>query len=351
MLSLALLSVLTAGPASIKSADKSAGGLEETFAKVDPTVVTVRVSTKTFTENERGAIMAMQIFTGSGVLVHGEGFIVTAAHVVEDAEQIELHWADGFKTSARVITLSRTEDLALLKADATPKNAVVAVVGDSNALKVGQRLFAIGAPYGLEHTLTAGVVSALRTNERPGLMPRHLVQTDVALNQGNSGGPLFNEKGEVVGIASFILSQTGGSVGLNFAVPSATIRSRLFEEALPYIGVSLRFIPRDVAEIFNWPYEGAFLVEMVRDGSPAEKAGLKGGTAASEVAGNKVKLGGDLIISVNGVAATDPSKVGKMLRSLKPGEMIRYDVLRGGQPMKVEVPIPPGFSVPNLPKK
>lgn len=340
MLSLAMLSLLASGPSS----------LEETFSKVDPSVVTVKVSTKTFTETERGAIMAMQIFTGSGVLVHPEGYIVTAAHVVEDAEQIELHWTDGFKTGARVVTLSRTEDVALLKAEAIPKKAVVAVVGDSTALRVGQRLFAIGAPYGLEHTLTSGVVSALRTNERPGLMPRHLVQTDVALNQGNSGGPLFNEKGEVVGIASFILSQTGGSVGLNFAVPSSTVRQRLFEEALPYIGVSLRFIPREVAELFNWPYEGAFLVEVVREGSPAEKAGLKGGTAPSEVAGNKVKLGGDLITSVNGVPATDPGKVGKALRALKPGELIRYDLVRGGQAMKVEVPVPTGFAVPLLPK-
>ncbi|MFT3712918.1 MAG: trypsin-like peptidase domain-containing protein [Archangium sp.] len=340
MLALALSLAVAASP----------GSMEELFAKVDPAVVTVRVATKTFTENERGAIMAMQIFTGSGVLVEASGFVVTAAHVVEDAEQIELHWADGFKTNARVITLSRTEDIALLKADAVPAKPVVAVVGDSNALKVGQRLFAIGAPYGLEHTLTAGVVSALRTNDRPGLLPRHLVQTDVALNQGNSGGPLFNEKGEVIGIASFILSQTGGSVGLNFAVPSSTVRSRLFEEALPYIGVSLRYISRDVAELFNWPYEGAFLVETVREGSPAEKAGLKGGSAASDVAGNKVKLGGDLILSVNGVPATDPAKVGKALRALKSGEMIRYEVIRGGQPLKVDVPIPSGFSVPALSK-
>lgn len=339
MLSLALVALVS-----------SAAPLEELFVKVDPTVVTVRVGTKTFSENERGAVMVVAIITGSGVLVHPEGFVVTAAHVVESAEMIEVHWLDGYKALAKVVSLSRTEDIALLKVESTPAKAVVATLGDSAALKPGHRLFAIGAPYGLEHTLTAGVVSALRTNDRPGLMPKHLVQTDVPLNQGNSGGPLFNEKGEVVGIASFMLSQSGGSVGLNFAVPSNTVRTRLFDEALPYIGVGLRFIPRDVAEVFNWPVEAGFLVETVRPASAAEVAGLRAGSVSSEVGGNKVQLGGDLIVSVNGVPASDTTKVAQALRSLKAGEPIRYELLRGGKMNKVDVPIPAGLAVPALPK-
>ena len=339
MISLALLTLVS-----------SSVPLEELFAKVDPSVVTVRVGTRTVTENASGAVVIVSVGTGSGVLVHPEGYVVTAAHVVDAAELIEVHWLDGFKTTAKVVSLSRTEDIALLKVEGTPAKAVVAMVGDSSLLKPGQRLFAIGAPYGLEHTLTSGVVSALRTNERPGLMPKHLVQTDLALNQGNSGGPLFNEKGEVVGIASFMLSQTGGSVGLNFAVPSNTVRTRLFEEAIPYIGVSLRFIPRDIAEIFNWSIDAAFLVESVRPGSVAEVAGLKAGTVASEVGGNRVQLGGDLIVTVNGVPASDPAKVAQALRALKQGELIRYDVIRGGKPAHVDVPVPGGFAVPALPK-
>ena len=342
MLALALLALVS-----------SAAPLEELFARVDPAVVTVRVATKSLTENQAGAVMVVSLITGSGVLVHPDGYVVTAAHVVEAAELVEVHWLDGFKSVAKVVSLSRTEDIALLKVEATPPKAVVAVVGDSSLLKPGQRLFAIGAPYGLEHSLTAGVVSALRSNERPGLLPKHLVQTDVPLNQGNSGGPLFNERGEVIGIASFMLSQTGGSVGLNFAVPSNTVRTRLFEEALPYIGVGLRFIPRDVAEIFNWPIEAGFLVESVRPESPAAKAGLVAGAVSSEVGGNHVQLGGDLIVTVNGVPAGETAKVAQALRVLKPGELIRYDVLRGGKPNHVEVPVPAGLTVPVLarPKK
>lgn len=339
MLSLALLALVS-----------SAVPLEELFVKVDPSVVTVRVGTKSLTQNESGAVMVVSIVTGSGVLVHPDGFVVTAAHVVESAEMVEVHWLDGYKSTAKVVSLSRTEDIALLRVEAPPPKALVAVLGDSSALKPGQRLFAIGAPYGLEHTLTAGVVSALRSNDRPGLMPKHLVQTDVPLNQGNSGGPLFNEKGEVVGIASFMLSQSGGSVGLNFAVPSNTVRTRLFDEALPYIGVGLRFIPRDIAELFNWPIDAGFLVESVRPESVAEKAGLRAGAVASEVGGNRVQLGGDLIVAVNGVPAGETAKVAQALRGLKAGEFIRYDVLRGGKPVRVEVPIPSGLGVPPLPR-
>lgn len=339
MPTLALLVALGAAPT-----------LEELFPKVNPAVVTVRAATRSVTETASGGVMVVSIITGSGVLVHAEGFVVTAAHVVDAAEQLEVVWLDGFKAPARVVTLSRTEDLALLQADALPPRPVVATLGDSARLRPGQRLFAIGAPYGLDHTLTAGVVSALRDNERPGLRPRQVVQTDVPINQGNSGGPLFNDRGEVVGIASFILSQSGGSVGLNFAVPSNTVRHRLFEEALPWVGVGLRFIPRDVAEVFNWPVEAGFLVETVRPDSPAAKAGLRPGPVASEVGGNKVQLGGDLIVEVNGVPAAQPGKVAAALRALKAGDVIRYGVLRAGRPTLVEVPVPPGPAVPQLPK-
>jgi S1-C subfamily serine protease len=338
MTTLALI-LLAAAPAE---------SLDALFAKVDPAVVTVRVVTKTTAQTETSALVALATSFGSGVLVHPGGFVVTAAHVVDSAESIDVQWSDGFKAEARVVTLSRTEDLALLKVAQLPPKAVVAPLGDSDRLKPGQRLFAIGAPYGLEHSLTAGVVSALRSNLGRGLVPKHLVQTDVPINQGNSGGPLFNDRGEVVGIASFILSRSGGSVGLNFAVPSNTVRHRLFDEALPYIGVALRFIPRDIAELFNWPVDAAFLVEVVRPGSPAEAGGLRGGKVEAEVGGNEVRLGGDLIVAVNGVSAAEPDRVAKALRALKAGERIRYDVLRAGRPAVVEVEVPGGFEVPEL---
>ncbi len=323
--------------------------LEDVFPKVDDSVVTIRVAERVSQQTDERQVVAVNVGTGSGVLVHAQGFVVTAAHVVEDADGIEVQWKDGFSSEATIVSLSRSEDVALLKVAKLPPKVVVAKVGDSDALKPGQRLFAIGAPYGLEHTVTAGVVSAMRGSWQRGLMPRHLVQTDVPINQGNSGGPLFTESGEVVGIASFMLSRSGGSVGLNFAVPSNVVRTRLFEQALPWIGVSLRYIPRDVAQVFNWPVESGFLVEKVRPGSPADQAGLKAGGVPSNVGGNEVVLGGDLITSVNGVDTTRPDEVAKALRSLKPKAAIHYELLRGGRPMAVDVPLPESPVIPALP--
>ncbi|MCC6337465.1 MAG: trypsin-like peptidase domain-containing protein [Myxococcales bacterium] len=327
--------------------------LEDVFAKVDNAVVTVRVGMRQMAQTETSAVMAVSVGTGSGVLLHKDGFVVTAAHVVEDAEVIEVQWKDGSSTGATVVTLSRSEDVALLKVDDVPKSAQVVTLGDSDGLKAGQRVFAVGAPMGLEHTLTSGVVSALRTNPERGFAPRKLIQTDVPINQGNSGGPLFNEAGEVVGIASFILSTSGGSMGLGFAVPSNTVRRRLFEHALPYVGVSLRYIPREVAEVFNWTAESGLLVEKVRPGSIAAKAGLRGGVVTAKVAGNEVLLGGDLILTVNGQDTSKTERIGELLRGLKVGDTITYDVLRGGKLQQVKMTLPELVKVPALagPKK
>ena len=252
--------------------------LEAVFERVDPAVVTVRVGQKQVEERGGGYEIRVEVATGSGILVHPEGFVVTAAHVVEGAQGIMVAFKDGTQTAADVISLSRTEDLALLKVYEVPRGVKPVVLGDSDAVKVGQRVFSIGAPLGLEHTLTSGVVSGVRHDPKPrGLTPGNVIQTDAALNQGNSGGPLFNENGEVVGIASYIASLTGGNVGLGFAVPSNTGRKRLFDNPLPWLGLSLRHLPVEICTLFNWPYAEVMLIERVAEGSSGEKAGLLGG--------------------------------------------------------------------------
>jgi S1-C subfamily serine protease len=319
--------------------------LEQVIQKVDASVVTVRVAQKKTTSRS----VHITTGTGSGVLVHLDGWVVTAAHVVDEADMIEIEFVDGTEASAEIVTLSRTEDLALLKAEKVPKKPVVAALGDSDALKPGMRLFAIGAPLGLTHTVTAGVVSALRTDTRKGLHPSRLLQTDVAINQGNSGGPLFNEDGEVVGIASFIASRSGGSVGLNFAIPTSTVRARLFEAPLPWIGISVRFVSKEFAEVMNWPIEAGLLIEKVKEDGAADKAGLHGGMIEAEIAGATVLLGGDLVVRVNGLPTTDAKAIGKSLAALQPGESIKYDVLCAGSAKTIEVPLPKLPKVPALP--
>src|SRR5262249_40912739 len=160
---------------------------------------------------------------------HNAGFVATAAHVVDEADAIELEYKDGTKSNGHVVTLSRTEDLALLKADHVPKDLVVPALADSDKVKVGQVVFAGGTPENYPHTMSTGIISSIRNEAPKGLVPGHVIQTDAALNPGNSGGPLFTERGEVVGIASYIFSKSGGSEGLGFAIPSNTLRRRLFE--------------------------------------------------------------------------------------------------------------------------
>lgn len=332
MLALSLSLVLAAPP------------LEQVVQKVDGAVVTVRVAEKRATERS----VSITTGTGSGVVLHAEGWVVTAAHVVDEADRIEVEFADGASSTAQIVTLSRTEDLALLKVDKPPKGLVVATLGDSDALKPGMRLFAIGAPLGLTHTVTSGVVSALRTDTRKGLHPSRLLQTDVPINQGNSGGPLFNEVGEVVGIASFIASKSGGSVGLNFAIPASTVRARLFESPLPWIGVSLRFVSKELAEVMNWPLGAGLLVEKVKKGGAAAEAGLHGGMIEAEIAGTPLILGGDLVLRVNGLPTTDSKAIGASLASLEPGDAITYDVLCAGTAKTISVPLPNLPKVPSL---
>jgi serine protease Do len=323
-------------------------GLDALFEKVDASVVTVRVGLKSSEEFAEGYVLRVGIGTGTGILVHADGFIVTAAHVVEAAEQIVVQFKNGLQADAVVLSLSRTEDLALLKVNEVPKNPSVAVLGDSDFLKVGQPIFSIGTPLGLGHTLTSGVLSSVRIGKQQGLRPGHVIQTDAALNQGNSGGPLFNDRGEVVGIASYIATTSGGSQGLGFAVPSNIVRKRLFDNALPWLGLSLRHIPAEICALFNWPYAGVMLIERVATDSAGAKAGLRGGSVDAVIAGNPVTLGGDVIVKVGEFEASETEKIGPSLAKLKAGDKVHYTVMREGKLLETDVEVPVRVTVPKL---
>jgi serine protease Do len=322
--------------------------LEAVFEKVDAAVVMVRVPIRHFEGDETEFRVEQAMGYGAGVLLHEGGYIATAAHVVEEAELIEVHYKDGTKCLASIVTLSRTEDLALLKAEKVPKGVWVPPLADSDKLKVGQAVFAVGRPRGFAHSMSAGVISSVRNEPNQGLTPGHVIQTDAALNPGNSGGPLFNDRGEVLGIASFIVSKSGGSEGLGFAIPSNIVKRRLFDKPLPYLGTSLRLLPQPVMELFNWPYPGGILVEKVRPDSPAEKAGLKGGIVDALVGPSPVRLGGDLIVKVGPFDAWKTDDIGGYLAGLKPGDSIQYRVLRKGELLDVSVPVPAREAIPPL---
>jgi len=234
---------------------------------------------------------------GSGFILSADGYIVTNNHVVEDATGIQVKLADGRELAAKVVGRDPKTDLALLKVEAT--GLPVIPVGDSNALQVGEPVMAIGNPFGLEQTVTTGIVSA--TGRVIGTGPYdNFIQTDASINPGNSGGPLINARGEVIGINTAIFSQRGGSVGIGFAVPSSLAKSvitQLVEHGRVergWLGVSVQPLTKELAKGFKRNDATGALVASVVAGSPAERAGVKPGDIIVEFAGKKVAKSGDL---------------------------------------------------------
>lgn len=243
---------------------------------------------------------------GSGFIISDDGFILTNAHVIEDAEEIFVRLADKREYRAKVIGTDRRSDIAVIQIDAT--GLPVVVMGQPDALKVGEWVVAIGSPFGFEHSVTAGIVSAKgRSLPDENFVP--FIQTDVAINPGNSGGPLFNLKGEVVGVNSQIYSQTGGFMGLSFAIPidvAMDMQDQLRTAGIVRrgrIGVAIQEVTRGLAESFGLPSADGALVSAVESGSPAELAGLQQGDVISRFDGKSVASSSDL---PRLVAATRP---------------------------------------------
>ena len=309
--------------------------ISETYRKVNPSVVIVRVQQKTPSSDPQQSLVSLPSF-GSGVLISAEGKILTAAHVVEAADQICIEFFDGQVIPARVIAISTSADVALVQLERVPTNAVVSTLGDSNKVDVGDQIFIIGSPYGLSHSLTVGHVSA-RYAPNSGMSfsgAAELLQTDAAINSGNSGSPMFNMKGEVIAVVTNILSRSGGSEGLGFAVTSKAARQVLEQRSL-WFGLDGILIGGDVAKALNLPQPAGILVQHVSEGSPAWRQGVRAGTLRTSVAGEDMLLGGDVLLEINGIAVTAAEgtvdQIYASLSQLKSGERLRSKVLRAGQ--------------------
>lgn len=231
--------------------------------------------------------------TGSGFIISADGLIMTNAHVVEGADQILVRLTDKREFQGKVLGTDKQTDIAIVKIEA--KDLPVLKIGDSSKLKVGQWVAAIGSPFGLDNTVTAGIVSALSRN-LPSDQYVPFIQTDVAVNPGNSGGPLFNMQGEVVGINSQIFSTSGGFMGLSFAIPidlAMQVKDQLVENGSVtrgYVGVYIQELSQELADTFGLKTPQGALVTKVEKGSPAEKAGLKEGDVITSFNGKKFPL-------------------------------------------------------------
>ena len=279
---------------------------------------------------------------GSGFLIPGEGLVMTAAHVVQTAERLQVEFVDGERIPADVIASVPDADVALLKLNWVPEGGIPAAsLGDSDALRVGDRVMVIGAPYGLYHSLSVGYLSARRSQGEVNNSGRHLefLQTDAAINHGNSGGPMFNERGEVVGIVSYILSESGGFQGLGFAASINIAKHLLLEGRQFWSGMNGKYVSGPTAEILNIPQSGGFLVQKVVLLSPAGMLGLRGGTTKAVIGDEELIVGGDIILSINDIRLVDQSKLEearKVIADLKKGDLLQLNVLRKGAVEKLE---------------
>ena len=296
-----------------------------------------------FGESEGGGVA-----TGSGILIDTEGHVLTNNHVVEGADKVEVKLGSSDTTyTAEVVGTDPATDVALLKVEAPASNLHPLALGDSSNVEVGEPVVAIGNPFGLDRTVTAGIVSAIqRQIQAPnGFSISHVIQTDAAINPGNSGGPLIESEGKVIGINSQI--QTGGSgdgnVGIGFAVPINTAREVVQqiedhgEIKHAYLGISGGSITPDLAKALKLPEEEGVLVNEVVKGGPADEAGIKGGDTSATIEGASFRLGGDVITEVNGKKIAGMEEVINAVNAASPGDKMELTVDRDGKPQTIDV--------------
>jgi S1-C subfamily serine protease len=275
--------------------------------------------------------------TGSGFVIAKDGTILTNYHVVENAVKVTVSFEHGKAVEAKVIGKDPSNDLAVLRIPTEGLTLHTLTLGDSAKAQVGDPVLAIGNPFGLERTLTTGVVSALQRQitSPNGFAIDNVIQTDAPINPGNSGGPLLNEAGEVIGINSQIETggSGGGSVGIGFAVPIDTAKRELAQLEKggtvrgAYLGVSTLTVDGSLSAL-NLPVKSGALVETVEAGTPAAEAGIRGGNLEAQTARGKVAVGGDIIVKVDGKSIPSAEDLSNLMGSKKPGEAISVEVLR-----------------------
>ncbi|WP_020527816.1 S1C family serine protease [Flexithrix dorotheae] len=311
--------------------------VSELFRKVNPSVVVIMTQEKSLTNlGGMGRAMVASQGLGSGVLISKEGEILTASHVVNTAEKISVKFLDGEEIPASIVSVDKQADVALIKLNWPKKNGVVAKLGESNNVKTGERVIVIGSPLGLEHSLSVGNISAkhIKTARSHGFIQSEFFQTDAAINHGNSGGPMFNLNGEVIGIVSYILSQSGGFEGLGFAATTNIAKKLVIDRRPFWTGLESVPLNGELAKIFNLPQEMGLLVQKVVPLSPTDIMGLKGGVYEAEIEGEKLLLGGDIILSVDKFNISPQLNEEELLdhfAQLKSGDTFSVKVLRKGE--------------------
>lgn len=323
------------------------GSVAEVFGRVQGAVVTIRTKGRDVMP-DRPAQMASVQGVGSGVLISGEGDILTAAHVIQTADEVVVQFPGGELVPAKVVSSMPDADVARIKLSApVPEGVTPVKMADSDEVRVGQRVMVVGAPLGITHTLTLGYISARRN--RPGLfsslMDTEFFQTDAAINQGNSGGPMFDLRGQVIGIVSHIMSTTGGSQGLGFAATSNMARDLVVDANPFWSGIDGLLVTDRLAEVLNIPEgKAGLLVQRVAKNSPGYAMGLRGGDLPFSIMEQTLLLGGDIITEVQGIEVKPENsvKIREAITGLDTAEQLELVILRGGRLLRVRGQGPQG---------
>jgi S1-C subfamily serine protease len=313
-----------------------AQSLRELFRQVAPSVVVIRAQGRDVTTGGETQFVE----TGSGALVSADGKVMTAAHVVHSMDQITVEFLGGETVGARVVASEPAADLSLLQLDRVPPGARVAPLGDSRLVEVGDEVIVVGAPYGLSHSLSAGLISA---HWPPNTVYKkmalaELFQTTATINTGNSGGPMFDLKGSVIGIVSHNISKSGGSEGLGFVVTINTAKQLLLEKRSVWSGLEGLPLSNRLADLLNVPPRSSgFMIKTVAKGSPADEIGLRGSTQIVNIGGEEVPLGGDIILSIEGISALTANlgKIRDVMAAMPPGSPFKVTILRAGQVLEL----------------
>lgn len=313
-----------------------AHSLHNIIQHVNPTVVVIHIENKKLNTLQNSNKNLNKKNVGSGVVIDSDGKIMTASHLVHSADSIQVEFLNGDLIPARVLSSVSHADVALIQLEYIPKKLQVAPLGNSDNALIGDDIFVIGAPYGYSHTVSKGIISA---RYKPGeidseLAQTELIQTDAAINQGNSGGPMFNKAGEVIAIVSHIISHSGGNEGLGFAVTSNMSKKLLLEDKPVWSGLDGIIISK-LASVLNVPQPAAYLVQHVAQNSIASKMGIRGGAIPTKIYDTQFLLGGDIIIEILGIRIENSTDIFKQIRrklaSLKHGDKVTAKVLRSGK--------------------
>jgi len=315
--------------------------LRDAFRSIQQAVVIVRTEQRGLAPYPQQGMVSLNGL-GSGVLISNDGKVLTAAHLVQSADRTMVEFAQGELIPATVIGLALSADVALLQLDRCPTNYEPAKLGDSDKVDVGDEIFVVGAPYGISSTLTAGHVSGRRSLKRSENTPGvEFLQTDASINMGNSGSPVFNLNGEVMGIVSNIMSRSGGSEGLAFAATSNTARRLLLEQKPFWTGIEGLLVDGTLGKALNLTQPAGVLVQRVAEGSIFWRWGIHGGTLRATVEGEEIILGGDIILRVNEISVENDGSYDEICRSigsLKPGDKLVITIFRQGHIVTLSIP-------------